>query len=257
MFVVLAASPVKVAATGFQVTGIEERVADAWVERFSAVMAEGGRVKVTTQRDVAQLLGLERQKQLLGCADAASSCLAELAGALGVDAVLSGTIVKSGSGFLVTLKVLRVGDGSVWASASERVKSEDALQDLLDDTARRFALVLGGEEAPKPTPRAVRWVPGIAGAAAAVTGAVLFGLSKSDASTLRTAAQTPGFSGDLAAVARRGQTFEIAGLTLIGVGVAGIAASVLWLLLDSPPPASVAFIVTPAGGALTLRGVFP
>jgi hypothetical protein len=37
------------------------------------------------------LLGLERQKQMLGCAEDSSNCLAELAGALGARFVLNGS----------------------------------------------------------------------------------------------------------------------------------------------------------------------
>lgn len=241
----------KVAATGFQATGVDVRVAEAWVERFADVMARGG-VKVTTQRDVQQLLGLERQKQLLGCAEDSSSCLAELAGALGVDAVLSGSVAKSGSGFLVTLKVLRVSDASVWASASDRLRDEDALQDFLDETARRFAATLSGATSPRPA--LIRWLPAIGGLVAGAAGATFFVLSKQDAATLGSGASTPGVA--ITGVAARGRTFEALGLTLIGVGVAGIGASVVWLLLERPTPAVT--VVPVAGGAVfAFGGSFP
>src|SRR3954464_15436468 len=97
----------------------------------SELTREGG-FKVTTKNDVAQVLGIERQKQLLGCGDAQSSCLAELAGALGVDGILSGSLARIGSGFTVTLRVLRATDGSELATASVRVKNEEELQDWLD-----------------------------------------------------------------------------------------------------------------------------
>lgn len=248
---VLAAAPVKIATTGFVVTGVEPQVAEAWVERFATVMGEDGRLKVTTQRDVVQLLGLERQKQLLGCSDE-SSCLAELAGALGVDGVLSASIVKNESGALATIKVLRVSNASVWVSASERFTTEEALQAWLDVTARRFALELAGPPPPQPF---IRWVPGIVGVAAAATGAVLFAVSKGDAASLRAAATNAAPDLAIAAVASRGRTFEAVGLSLMGVGVAGLAGSVLWMLLGSGP--SVALVSDQHGALVVVGGAFP
>lgn len=255
--VLLAAAPVKVAATGLQVTGVDAPVAEAWVERFAAVMGEGGAVAVTTQRDVAQILGLERQRQLLGCSEASSSCLAELAGALGVDAVLSGTVVKTGSSYLVTLKVLRATDASVWASASERLKDEDALQDFLDDTARGFVRTLtGAAPASVSSTSFLRWVPGAVGVAAAVTGGVLFGLSKGRADELRRAASEPSLGVEVAALATTGRTLETAGLALLIAGGVGVATSALWLALSPRADTAVALVPTPWGLALSVGGTF-
>ena len=41
-------------------------------------------IRVMTSGEVAQVIGLERQKQLLGCSETGASCMAELAGALTV-----------------------------------------------------------------------------------------------------------------------------------------------------------------------------
>ena len=55
-----------------------------------------GFVPVTSSKDVQAIVGLDRQKQLLGCGT--QSCSAELAGALSVDAPLFGSVAKAGSG---------------------------------------------------------------------------------------------------------------------------------------------------------------
>lgn len=258
LVLLLSAVPVRVAATGLQVTGVEPPVAEAWVERFAAVMAEGG-VVVTTQRDVGQILGLERQRQLLGCSDESTSCLAELAGALGVDAVVSGTVVKTGASYLVTLKVLRAKDASVWASASERLRGEDALQDFLDETARAFARTLAGPAAtpgPPPSAAVVRWLPGAIGVVAAVSGGVLFGLSKRNADELRRASVDPGLGVDVAATASAGRALEGAGLALLVAGGVGVATSALWLALSPRSDVAVAFVPTPDGPAVSVGGTF-
>lgn len=53
-----------------------------------AVRDEG--FTVITPSQIGAVLGLERQKQLLGCAE--SSCLAEIGGAMGVDFIVQGTV---------------------------------------------------------------------------------------------------------------------------------------------------------------------
>lgn len=51
---------------------------DAVVEWVS----KAGVFQVVSQADIRTLLGVERQKQLLGCGEDAASCMAELSGAL-------------------------------------------------------------------------------------------------------------------------------------------------------------------------------
>jgi hypothetical protein len=81
---VLSAEPPKVACTAFTCSDdVGSGLCQAYELRFTSRLGRGQRVRVTTQRDVAQIIGLERQKQLLGCSDQDSSCNAELAGALG------------------------------------------------------------------------------------------------------------------------------------------------------------------------------
>src|SRR5881398_1613253 len=51
-----------------------------------------GKFEVISSSDVTQLLGFERQRQLLGCKE--DSCLAELGGALGVDYLVTSQLGK-------------------------------------------------------------------------------------------------------------------------------------------------------------------
>src|ERR1043165_8566816 len=103
MLVVLAAAPVRVATADWLFSGVEKPVGEAFLDRFATKLAENG-VRVTTQLDIAQVLGLQRQKELSGCsAEGSTGCLAELAGALGVAAVLAGSVVKGGVPFVATV----------------------------------------------------------------------------------------------------------------------------------------------------------
>src|SRR3954468_17725021 len=54
------------------------------------------RFEVLGQSDLATLTGLEREKKMLGCSDDATSCMAEVAGALGAPYVFAGTVGRVG-----------------------------------------------------------------------------------------------------------------------------------------------------------------
>ena len=48
------------------------------------------------------------------------------------------SVTKVGSGFLVTLKLVKTKDGAAFAVVSERVGDADALLALIDQTAAQF-----------------------------------------------------------------------------------------------------------------------
>ncbi|MBI5548883.1 MAG: hypothetical protein HY901_33800 [Deltaproteobacteria bacterium] len=78
------------------------------------VAAEVGRyddVKPITRREVAALLDVERQKEMLGCTD--DGCVSALVGALGVQKIVSGQIGKVESAFVLTLHVIDTRTGKV------------------------------------------------------------------------------------------------------------------------------------------------
>ena len=76
--------------------GVDPGLAKSLTEALGAEAQRTGYFTVTTQSELATLLGLERQKQIVGCADDASACTAELAGALGAKFVMSGSVAKFG-----------------------------------------------------------------------------------------------------------------------------------------------------------------
>lgn len=252
--------PARVAATGWAFSGIDQVVGETFLDRFATQLGAEG-VKVTTPKDIAGVLGLERQRQLLGCANE-SSCLAELAGALGVDALLTGAIVKIGTGFTVTLRVIAVRDGAEIASASERVKDEDAVQDWLDRQARSLAAIIIGavrhEAAPAPSAtvsssgpgmgRIIRWAPAVIGAGLLIGGVIAYAQSRGHANQLSMLDSSVGISqADIHAIRVQGETYERIGFALIGVGAAAVCATLLWVLLGSS--AEQVAVVPVVGGA--------
>lgn len=250
----MTAAPVKLAAPGFNVAGVDPAVAVAIQERFIQQLTRSGAVKVTSAGDIAQLLGVERQKQLLGCATESASCLAELTGALGVDGVLTGSLVSTGEDFTVTARVIAARDGAVLVSSSTRVSSLSAVQDWLDALAADVADALSGHFGAKPR-RVAPYVTLGASALVAAAGAFFLGLAQADAGTLRDFSQ-PLSGADVKSIASRGQAFETAGYVLLAGGGVGLAASALWLALGVRNAPQLSVGVAPGGATLAWGGTW-
>jgi len=251
---ILAAEPPKVACTSFTCSeDLGPALCEAYERRFTGRLSRNDRVRVTTPRDIGQLLGLERQKQLLGCADEdSSSCNAELAGALGVEGILTGVVTRTPSGYLLSVKVIRVKDGREWASANESARDDGELQDALDATADRFVPLLEGAK-PGTGARVVWWAGTVLGLGMVAGGAALFALSKQDAAILKR--DTPQTPAELDMTASRGSTLQSAGAALLGFGIP--IALTCFILAVALPAESGGFAVAPlvtADGAFVSAG---
>src|SRR5262245_56458924 len=133
-----AATPAKttIACAGLSYVGMEPTKGDAFLDYFSDQLSQTGELEVVTRSQISQLLGLERQRQLLGCEG--SSCIAELSGALGASLVLTGSIARVGQGYAVSFKLVAAASGATVVSSSDRLESEEKVYDWLQTTAKRF-----------------------------------------------------------------------------------------------------------------------
>lgn len=250
-------APVRVASTGWSFVGIEPALGEVFLERFVTELEKRGRgrLSITTQRDVSQLLGLDRQRQLLGCAE--SACLAELAGALGVEVVISGTLAKTAAGYTATLKALDTTTGRARISESTRAEDEAALQDWLDGQARAFAAVLLGEgpAATSSPSTVVKLVPGMVGVLLLGGGGLTFGLSKQKADAL----DAGGFTqpSEVTTLARDGRMLETTGVAMLVGGGVAVAATAAWLLLSPSRDVTASVVVDGAAGHFVLSGRLP
>jgi hypothetical protein len=266
-----APEPVKVAAPGFSLAGVDPTLGAVFQERFVSRLGSP-ELRVTSQRDIQQVLGLERQKQLLGCTGESSSCLAELAGALGVDLVLSGSVARSESGYIASIRVIRADDGQLVASPNVRTKTEGAFLDWLDATADSLRATIlqklrGQSGAPvevaavtRPPVIITRWIPAMVGGAAVIVGGVFFGLAVRNYFGLLNY-QVPGPAGpngpSIQQLTQQGTLYQTVGLLTLGLGAAAIAASVLWNALAPTSPVRVSLVLIPGSGALGFAGVLP
>lgn len=242
----LCASPVKIAVSGFGVNSEDTARAGVWVERFAEVMRRDRRVEVTTASDIAQLLGVERQKQLMGCDSNTESCMAELASALGADGTLVGSITHTGDSYLAVVKVIRQKNGSVWWSASGRMTGEPALLDWLDQQAQEVTRTLFP---PAPLPVGPLVVGG-AGVVALGVGATMLVLSN----TVSLEAVRNAKLNELSAAIETGRTQGTVGAVLLGGGGAALATAIIWAAVRTEPAAMVSLAPIPGGMAATVGG---
>jgi len=111
--------------------GVDERTARVFDEALAGELRRHAGVSVVTPSDVAALLGVEHQRQMLGCAE--SGCIAELGGALGADRVIRGSVGRVGDSLVVNIASLDPKRASQAASVSRRLKGagDEALLDAL------------------------------------------------------------------------------------------------------------------------------
>ena len=253
----LTAEPPKLAVTSFTCSEeVRPDACEAYERRFLDRLTRGKSVAVTSQRDVIAAIGLERQKALLGCSDDnGAECLAELTDALGVDGILTGTITRTRSGYLLSIKVVRAKTGAQWASASDRAKSDGEVQDALDYIANRFMHELTGTK----EVRLVRPVMfGIAGAGVVMTlvGGGLIAMAGGQAAVLRS--DTPQTAMEIQATASAGNTFQTSGYLLATFGVP-ITVTALILALVDPGGDRMAIVPSfgPNGAFVSFAGRWP
>jgi hypothetical protein len=123
----LAAAPgsARVAIPGFSLADIPEDRGGFFLEYFATQLAAQTDMRVTTPREVAVLLGAERQRQLLGCGESSAECIAELSGALGVDGIILGSMARLPGGYAANVRIVSASDGTPWASTSGQVRGRD------------------------------------------------------------------------------------------------------------------------------------
>lgn len=174
----------RVAVLDVQYAGAGDRKT---VEGLSALLAsEVARrpsLTVLAGADLRAMIGFERQKQLLGCTE--SSCIAELAGALGVAYLVSSEVSKVGSTWLLSLTLLDANKAMAQGRLTRKAYSDDQ---LVDETAGAVDELLKAlPAAGLPTPRTEqpsRAEPASASPATA-TGQVPAGFHRHDGAFLR------------------------------------------------------------------------
>ncbi|HEY3448308.1 MAG TPA: hypothetical protein VGK67_18270 [Myxococcales bacterium] len=109
--------------------GVNEKSAQAITDAITGEIRRVPGVKLITQDEIAALLGLERQKGLLGCSD--EKCISEIGGALGVDRLVTGRLSKLGETWMFNLKALDPNKATVVGQVDRNVRKA-SIDDMIE-----------------------------------------------------------------------------------------------------------------------------
>ena len=265
----LSAEPTRVAVAQLQGVNVSSETLSFYAEHLASSLRAPG-LNVITAREISTLLGLERQKQLLGCGEASTSCIAELANALGVDAIVVGDVARFEKTSQINVKVLNAADARVLSSRSARVDGDLATLDALAAMGGQLArglLEAKGRPVPAellartgaaegPSLRTLALIPLGVGVAAGALGGVMFGLSHSDYARL-TGPGAPLTASEAGQLRDAGASKQTGGAILIAVGATSLAAAGAMFLFGAPRSQVVAVTPISQGAVLTLSGELP
>jgi hypothetical protein len=208
-----------------------------------------------TSKEIATVLGLERQKQLAGCADESESCTTELAGALGADVVLVGDVAEVGDDFQLNLKLLGATNGKTVSAYSDSVSGEVALLETLARGGRilveQAAGALGRRyipsvEQPMSAMRKASLGVGGAGLIACVVGGVF--LIKARTAYDGLLPNQPISTATGRNLQREGESAQVTGAIALGAGVAALGAGAALFVLGKDRAMSTSVGPVEGGG---------
>jgi hypothetical protein len=205
-------------------------------------VADAGDFQVIGKSDITAMLGFEKERMLLACAEE-SSCVAEIGGALGVDKIVVGNVGRVEETYLLSIKVIDIRKARVEARISEVVEGKAA--PLIATIRRRvpdlLAKVRPAEPAPPPAasapaPAAAPSSPPVAAPApvavpAAVPAPIAAAVPAPPAAPgaapvpAPAAAQTPATALPSGAVSAGPSPLAVTGWVALGVGAASGAAA--------------------------------
>lgn len=133
----------KIAVTSFTGVNVKPELLQFFTEHFGSSLAANG-VKVTTPAQIQAVIGLERQKQLLGCGESTESCIAELGNALGVDGIATANIALLDTTYRMNVRIVSATTGEVLASGTPTLKSQNAVVDELTVAAQKMSRLAAG-----------------------------------------------------------------------------------------------------------------
>ena len=222
-------------------------LADSLSESVLTELQRSKNLEVVGQSDVASMLGVERQKQLLGCAE--SVCLAALSGALGTPWLVTGSVARLGKAYRLDLKLLQASNGAATWRDGKTTQNDAEVFEVL--TAMVKDLVRALDPTAPARVGAAPLVLVIAGAAVAIVGAVFTGLAAADWGSLNDTGWRASHS--WVDVQPTGNGFNrnvILGPILLGTGLAAAAGGVVWWLTGRTSQVAV----IPLPGAVALSG---
>ena len=125
----------KLAVLDLQGKGVDRGTVETLSEVVTVSLKKLGVFDIISRSDIQQMLNFEESKQLVGCT-ASSECMAEVGGALGVARLVSGSVGKVGSSFVITLTLVDTKTARVIERESRTADTEEKLLAEVDGAAR-------------------------------------------------------------------------------------------------------------------------
>ncbi len=237
---------------------IDPHVAKAVGESVTAEVQVRGFFDPISSAEVATMLGAERQRQILGCAE--DSCLTELAGALGARFVMSGSLAKLGGAFQLNLQVMDTRTSKILGRTTKLAKDFEGVRLQIPYAVAEAC----GTPLPPPPSRVVPYAMMSSGAAGLIAGGVLGILALNNESVLR--GELSADDQNRAVVLQTAQNYRQR-LDAVGaqktvsvlalVAGAGLVGGGLYLNPPDAPQPGVKVAVVPMGNGVALVGVLP
>jgi len=158
--------------------GFTEKLLGSIDELVQEAIHDAAGFSVIGRGDIAALLGLERQKQLSGCA-AEMSCVAEIGGSLGADFIVVTDVARFGSNNVVNMKLIEVRHAAVLVRVLKRAPVDADFSLAVEAAAHEAVAQLLALRAKASPPKAVA-APQTPPAQAAVGTAKASSASESD-----------------------------------------------------------------------------
>ena len=237
--------------------GADPSVASVLSENVAAEVAARGFFSPISAREIQTMLGVERQKQLMGCTE--DSCFTELAGSMGARFVLSGSLTQLGSLLQLNLQTIDSQKAQVVGRSTRMAKDASELALLLP------AAVAEATATPPP-PEKSRAVPitlvSLGGLAVVTSGVLAINAFSREQVMQSELTSTDTQLRSLATYRQELANLRVLEYVSLGAGIAGlglaIAGVVLFAQPGTPAPTKrVQVTVVPTGTGASLVGVFP
>jgi hypothetical protein len=262
---VLSAPGITLAAPDFNTANVSAETARFCAEHLATELTARG-VRVITSREISSVLGMERQRQLLGCSDSSTSCLTELSDALGADGLLLGDLGRVGKRFQLNVRVVRAGGDGVITSLSVPIASEDDLLPELTKAAGRLAgdlkaaLHPTSKTAPVEVSRSVhRWPlwPTVLAGVFLATGVTLHLVANAQFQSLTVVGDVPLNAMQANTAHDVGVVTRDLGWVGYGLAVASVGVATFLMVRGEPVAVQPVVAVGAQGGLVGVSGVFP
>lgn len=215
-------------------SGVESRVADVVTGSILESLSRDPRVEALGARDLKQLIELEASREAMSCDT--SSCLADLAGAMGARYVVFGTVTGLDEQVIVRLSLFDSDEARPIARGSADGASVDVVLSKVDATVGALLSPLGG--APPPARPAAATVDeagsslGPIGATVAGVGAAALAVGAITAAVSTMVLRDPDAKGGDKGTAVYA-TLAGGSLAIVGLGSAAVGAGLLtWGVLE-------------------------